>query len=58
MGYIIHPRTQQERRENADPDVADFVRAKRKPRNLPTYYEDFPHARGCNSKPRRKSYRR
>ena len=57
MGIHIRPRTQRERRDNADPDMQGFVRGKRTPRNIPTAYDDRPHSRGGNSKPKRKDHR-
>lgn len=57
MGALIHMRTVGEIRENENPEVFDFVRAKRKRRLLPNYFDDKPHARGGNSKPKHKDHR-
>lgn len=40
--YLRHPRTTAERRANADPDMKEFVRAKRRPDNLPDDWDDIP----------------
>ena len=55
MSMYIHPRTQGERRANGDPTMSRHVRGKR--RRLVTYWNDKPHARGGNSKPRHKDHR-
>lgn len=56
MGWLRHPRTLQEKRENADPGVKDFVRAKRRPKNLPSEYDD--KMRTAGRKPRYKDKRK
>ena len=57
MGQYILIRTNGERRSNSDPDTAEFVRAKRKGRMLPSAWDDSKHARGGNSKPKHKDHR-
>jgi hypothetical protein len=56
MGWLRHPKTLQEKRENADPEVKGFVRAKRKPKKLPSEYDDEMRTGG--RKPRYKDHRR
>jgi hypothetical protein len=60
------PRTQQERRENAAPEIAWLVRAKRRPRNIVTALDDLDYSRSWTPrtpwrkghKPRHKDHRR
>ena len=57
MAHDRLPATQNERRQNADVEAADFVRTRRKGRNLPNSWDDLPRARGSNSKPKSKNRR-
>lgn len=46
MSMFRHPKTQAERRASADPEIRDLVRAKRRPKNLPTVYCDLEVGKG------------
>jgi hypothetical protein len=52
-----HPRTTAEKRLSSDPEVAPFVRAKRRAGVLPDAYSDIPRTPGRARKPRYKDHR-
>ncbi len=41
MGWLRHIRTTQELREGYNPEVREYIRAKRRPGALPNFYDDI-----------------
>lgn len=44
-GWLRYPRTQNEMRANADPEIRQYVRPARRPICLPNSYDDIPRSR-------------